>query len=484
MHAFRLNFPALTRLPRLLIAAGLIAMQWPAAAQQPAPALDASIAYTVQRGDKLITLTRSLLNQPSDWAEVAKINALRDADVISPGQVLRIPLRLLKTQAAPAKLLVANGDVRVGGQPATVGAALPEGAQLQTGPGSLAVMQLGDGSKVSLLPDSLATVVKAKNYLGRDSGASISTTWFSGVIRLTQGALDTVATKLTQRAHPLQIETATSVVGVRGTEFRVAYAEPGSKNVRTEVLEGKVRADNPAQAVGADLPGGYGAVVRPLEKKIEAKELLKAPQGMGETTAIARQEAGAAQWLLPTTAGAALYRVQVAKDAAFEQVLGEFKTKETALDLRSIDNGDWFVRIRGIDADGLEGYDSMGKLALRSAPPAVVKAEPRWVTQLGIGVTAVVRGKDTVLRFDRSGAQSPAAIDGVIALDPAMAQIVTRRTMASDEWSLGALEPGKRYYLQFQETGGVYKSKIFVMEVPGNWGTTVNDVASALTPLP
>ncbi len=64
---------------------------------------------------------------------------------------------------------------------------------------------------------------------------------------------------------------------MRGTEFRVAYDDPAARNARTEVLEGQVRADNPAHKSGADLPKGTGAVINPAQREVRVVQLLPAP---------------------------------------------------------------------------------------------------------------------------------------------------------------------------------------------------------------
>ncbi len=82
-------------------------------------------------------------------------------------------------------------------------------------------------------------------------------------MRLSQGAVETLASKLGLRAIPLQIQTPTTVIGVRGTRFRIAQ-ETATANARAEVMEGVVRADNTVQQSGTaqfDLgtlqPGNY-----------------------------------------------------------------------------------------------------------------------------------------------------------------------------------------------------------------------------------
>ena len=233
--------PTAAALLTLFTAAAMAQAPLPA----PAPAPEPSLPYTVKPSDKLIRLSRDLLVTPGAWGEVARFNQMKDPNFIKPGQRLNIPLRLLKFQPAQARVVSVAGDVRLGGAAATVGMAVPEGTRLQTGANSSAVVELGDGTQVKLLPQTLADVVSNRDYAMRDASASGSTTWFSGLIRLTQGALDALATRVERRATPLQIETPTSLVGVRGTQFREAVLVGAvMKGDRVLKPSGDVRIDD------------------------------------------------------------------------------------------------------------------------------------------------------------------------------------------------------------------------------------------------
>jgi ferric-dicitrate binding protein FerR (iron transport regulator) len=207
---------------------------------------------------------RALLHRPDRRALPGNRDAVCKA--FRPKNAIRAP-RLLKYQPAQARVVSVAGDVRLGGARLPSAWPCPKAAACQTGANSSAVVELGDGTQVKLLPQTLADVVNNRDYAMRDASASGSTTWFSGLIRLTQGALETLAARVERRATPLQIETPTSLVGVRGTQFRVAYEDPATRNARTEVVEGLVRADNPAQQSGADLPGGTGALINPARAR-------------------------------------------------------------------------------------------------------------------------------------------------------------------------------------------------------------------------
>ena len=444
----------------------------PVSAGQPA---EASLVYTVKPSDKLIRMSSEVLLNPQGWNEIAKYNGLKNPDVIFPGQKLNIPLRFLKFQPAGGKVISAEGDVRLGDTPMQVGAAVGDGSKFRTGPNSSAVIELADGSRVKLLPNSLAEVVASRNYAMRDASQSGSTNWFSGLLRLSAGALEALASKTAQRATPLQIQTPTSLVGVRGTEFRVAFDDPAGKNSRTEVIEGLVRADNTGQQSGVDLPKGMGAVVNPAEKEVLAVKLLPAPD-MTAVSADVFKPLGL--WPLPVVPGASAYRVQVASDQGFDKIVRDLKVSGDRVELASLPKGNWFARVRGIDSKGLEGFDSVKLIAVKDG---------QW--RISYSSLSIADGKTVLTWTGVTPDGQPldaSAYSVVVARDPALTQTVTSAESNSPRLVLGALTPGV-YFLRLRSkpmpgiaTSSATDSEVYRFELSPNWGQSVFDQTSAL----
>ena len=439
------------------------------AAPAQTPAKEPSLPYVVRPSDNLSKFGREMLTSPRAWNDVAKFNQLKNPDVIFPGQQLNIPLRFLKSKAASGKVISAEGDVTLGGSAMQPGAALADGAKIKTGVNSSAVIELGDGSRVKILPSSLAEVVTNRDYAIRDSSKSGSTNWFSGLMRLSEGALEALASKTAKRAKEFQIETPTSLVGVRGTEFRVAFDDPLGKAARTEVIEGLVRADNPAQASGADLPKGTGAVVNPAEKEVKVVLLLPAPDLAGIPSEVLKPQGS---WPMPTLAGAKAYLVQVASDEQFDKIVRNLKVDTGAVDLGSLPNGNWFARVRGIDGVGLEGFNSVKLIAVKDG---------EW--RVTYSSMSVVDGK-TVLSWSGQQAGGQAMVDSnysaILASDAALTQsmLTIQGNDGKPSLVLGDLKPGV-YYIRLQNTAGL-RSQTLRFELSGNWAQTVFDKTSAL----
>jgi hypothetical protein len=444
------------------------------------------VSYTVQPNDSLQGLARTLLQQPSQWGQVAKLNGLKNPNLIQPGQVIDIPKSLLNLNSQPriamsGKVLSVEGDVKLGGQAVQAGAAVPEGASLQTGPNSSAVVELGDGSRVQLMPKTLAEVTAQHGYALRDPSGSASTTWFSGAIRLVEGVLDTLAEKKAKRATPLEVTTPTSVVGVRGTQFRVAYEDPASGTARTEVIEGNVRNDITAQKVSANVGGGFGAAMKPTDREVKVVALLPALPAEQLPSQVVRNTSSNAAWTVGSLKGAAGYRAQFATDEKFAQIRGDFKSASTAVDVTALANGSYYARVRGIDPSGIEGFDAIKLVQISAAPVAVT-----WPREIYLGASASYRLDGLLLKiYDRSTIK-PEQLTVQVARDAAFTQGLQSTPVSPNATALLPNVPtGQRSYVRFTSSapGQQGVSATFVMDVPANWGSTVLGLTQALQPV-
>lgn len=446
----------------------LLALAWALmahAAQAQAPA-EAAVTYTVQPRDNLIGIAGKVLASPESWPEVARLNGMQRPNSITVGQKIQIPLRLMKWVPSQASLTSATGDVKINGLPATAGATVSEGDRLEAGASSSALISLQDGSRIQVMPGSLAELVNHRQYGLKDGDRTIN--WFSGLLRLTKGAVEALVTPGVERAAPLRVITPTSVVGVRGTHFRVAI----DAQDRSEVMEGLVVAENTTQAVQAELPAGNGAVIRPEVKNIEVRPLLAAP----DLSAAPAQAHERQPWAWPASAGAEAWRVQLAADAGFNQIFFERKVAAPSLDVSAIPRGQWHARVRGIDSVGLEGFDARRTIEIVAAPA------PTWTLSRS---TLSFRGGTTRLSWApaepalQTGVQWRAQVlkaDGVAVSAPL--------TFAPGPFTELHIAPGTySVRIDGQDAQGTpFLPQRFQLQVPDGWGSQVRDVIDPLQP--
>jgi len=354
-------------LPRVL---PLIALLATAAVHAAEPSVD----FVVVRSDTLIGLSNTVLVSPKAWREVARLNRLPDPNRILPGQVLKIPARLLRATPVDAKLVSTAGDVRIGDAVAAEGAVVSEGQSVQTGPSSSAVIALADGSRLRLPPSSLAQVVASREVGGRGANvadANAPSGWFAGTLRVLRGSVEVFATKVL-RAKPLEVVTPTAVVGVRGTNYRVALDDTANDRTRSEVIEGSVRFDA-TQGAGTDVAAGFGAVA---DASRSATQLVKLPAAPDLSTLPTRFERPLVRFAVPGET--APLRVQVASDSAFDKIVSDQRVEAGAeVRIAGLDDAPWHLRARRVDASGIEGLDTDRAFVLKARPEPPVYRAPR-----------------------------------------------------------------------------------------------------------
>jgi len=342
------------------------------------------VDFHVLRADTLIGLSKSILNSPDAWHEVARINKLPDANRIAPGQILRIPARLLRADAVGATVVSVTGDVQANGIPAQAGATLSEGQSLQTGSGGSAVVLLADGSRVQIAPSSLAEVAASRKFGARlpaaatasaedVAAAGTSDGLFAGTMRLLRGSVEVFATKVL-RAKPLEVVTPTAVVGVRGTHYRVGFDEAVSDRTHAELLEGAVRFDIVGAGSGADLTPGFGASTTAAGAAPFAVAKLLDPPDLSNLPQLFERPIVRFTMSDETTP----VRVQVASDSAFERMVSDqVAAPGGEIRISGLDDSEWFIRARRIDAQGIEGKDSRRTFALKARPEPPAMHAPR-----------------------------------------------------------------------------------------------------------
>jgi hypothetical protein len=330
----------------------------PAAA---APADDAEHVHLTAPGDTLIGLGRRYLVDPSQWPQLARLNQVRDPRRLPIGRGLRIPLRLMRTEPVPAEVLAASGAVRSGNAAVGVGQALPEGSDLATGADGHVTVRLVDGTLLRLRAGGRLRIDESRRVPAADAVRS--------GVRLDQGRVEVQAKPARGGQPGFRIHTPQGVLAVRGTEFRVAA---DAAQTLGEVLEGAVAVagrGDAEQRVGA----GQGTVVDASGRVAAPRALLPAPDVTGLP---ALHERPLVRLALPPLPGAAGYRVQVARDDRFDALLADLRSATPELRLAGLEDGRYPMRLRAVDADGLEGRDAVATLALKARPEPPLPQAP------------------------------------------------------------------------------------------------------------
>ncbi len=315
--------------------------------------------YKTKQGDTLIGLGGRLLKQPEDWVQIQKLNKVKEPTRIPVGTGLLIPISMLRMGDAPFEVIAVEGVATFAGQPLKAGMSLPAGSTIETSENGFVTIRLAEGTEVQL--QSGTKVQVATSQRGSDVGV------FDMLVKLVFGRVETkAATK--QIGDRLEISTPTATMGVRGTVFRVATL---GEAATSEVLEGLVSAQSLTEQEQVAVKGGFGTKVEPGKAPSQPIKLLDAPSVDGLSQL---HERTVVRFNVKPVVGAIQYRAQVATDRAFKQIIAEGIFKTTEVKFSNLSDGEYYLKLRAIDASGLEGNDAVHtfKLKARPEPPLAI----------------------------------------------------------------------------------------------------------------
>lgn len=356
---------------RLAFAAGLLfatpLLQAQAPGSLPAPAAD--IEYAAKSGDTMIGIARRYLIdgqkhevQRALWEH----NKLKDKDRISPGHIVRIPENWVKNEAGRMELVQVEGEVQSRGQPLKPGARIAAGDDLQTGKDGYATIKLADGSTLALQPGSTLQVDSVRKSPLTPSSDALFT--------LKNGRVEAAVQKRSASGARFEVRTPIAVAAVRGTKFRVAASEE-KRTATSEVIEGTVAVNDTGNLGSVAVQEGFGTRVLEGQPPSPPRALLPAP----------RLWTGMRLWMrrpvrlnFTRLQGAVGYRLVVARKADFNDVITETLLGTNVIELPELENGPYFLKVRGIDELGLEGRDTLADitLSLPDTPPPTQAPAP------------------------------------------------------------------------------------------------------------
>lgn len=311
------------------------------AQSQPLGARGDDFLYQVVPHDTLEQLARRYTLQPANWPALQTLNQVDDPYRLPIGKVLRIPMRLIPKQAAQARVTYVSGAVSNQGKPLRQGDTLHAGQTLTSGPGGSATLALEDGSLITLAPGSELHLATLRTF----QGSGLSDT----ILTLPKGDLESSVAPRKTGVGRFEVRTPATVTGVRGTRLRV-HADPAGS--RHEVVTGQAAIQDAAHAEQT-LPDGQGAAYDRAGTLLAQEPLLPAPRLPAPTAAAAHQPLGFAP--VPK---AQAYRIQIALDAEGSQVESSTRSTQPVIHLEARGPGRRYVRVRAIDALGIEGEDA------------------------------------------------------------------------------------------------------------------------------
>jgi len=307
--------------------------------------------YTFRPGDSIWKLAKTHTTSVKNWLEIQKINHIAQSSdrQIQPGTRIKIPVRMLKVQPAPAVVTSTSAGVMLI-HPDNTRTTLATYNKLVSGDTIITLdkqfvgLRFADGSTLNILPNSSVSMDRLSQHA--------QTGMLDTQVRVQNGSIDTRVNKQ-QPGNRYEIITPSAVTAVRGTQFRVSSDKKAI--TRTEVTHGivAVSAEDSQQKVNS----GYGVIAekgKPVSKPVK---LLEPPT-------LAFSPAQTLNWQALNNAHA--YRYQIANDGDFEQIIKAAQTSSLSVNLATMAEGNYFVRLRGIDNNGLEGLNAQLAITIKA----------------------------------------------------------------------------------------------------------------------
>jgi hypothetical protein len=322
------------------------------------------LTYRTTAGDTLIGIGREFLQRPGNWVALQRLNGVANPYSMPIGAALKIPFALLRREPATARVSMVTGRALAGDKVLAAGGSLDSGEVVTTGDEGYATLVLADGSTLTLQPRTRLRLDSLQQIRG--TNASINR------ISLDRGRVEaeTVPQRSPAAQHHLRMPAV--VLSVRGTRYRAAVKDVAGRSL-AEVTQGKV-AIGMSAARGRLLHQGFGVAAAPGKALPAPTALLPAPN-LADVAEL--QQRLTLRFRFAPLAAATAYRVQVAVDQNFHEVLGERVVAAPEAKLPAPDDGDYWLRVRGIDQHGLEGLDGLMQFRIRARPEPPFPSQPR-----------------------------------------------------------------------------------------------------------
>lgn len=308
----------------------------------------------VEEGETLRSIARREFGKSGLSAMLANFNSMNEADPVSAGQIIRIPL-FTPVERQFATVIFAKGTVSKSDEPLERDDKVYLNELVKTGRDGFASLQFASGSVINLQPLTHAKLEKL-NCLETDDSCLI-------MLHSAQGEVSSDVQRRDGQPTEFTINTPYASAAVRGTLFELNAV---STDILLGVTEGEVVLES-----GTDnslpLEQGFGTVVGENTPPIDPVALLPAPVYRYIPTRAAEGDT-VSWWALSDVDQ---YLVNISSDPNGQQVVANYNETQSILSIDDIDAGEYFFNVRGIDSYGLKGIKSPTKLIVAAIDESV-----------------------------------------------------------------------------------------------------------------
>ncbi|WP_198972136.1 FecR domain-containing protein [Xylophilus sp. ASV27] len=407
------------------VAAAALALALQAAAQTAS----ADVLHTVAPGDTLSSLAQRYLDDAQQWKALAQANGSPQPRRLPVGAVLRIPGDLLRAVGGSARVLHLSGTVTQidpdgRERPLLPDEVVAQGQRVRTAHNGFVTLALADGSQLRVAGDSELLLDRLRPELVRRRAQTL--------LDLRSGRVELRVAPQVPAGSRFEVRTPLMAAGVRGTRFGVSVTAGGGAS--GDVEEGLVQMqarDDPQGRAPVVVQPGQGTAMAAGDRAPGAPSLLLPGPDLAGVPAL--HERPVLDIAFPAVPGAVAYRGYVARDAALERIEANALSTAPRLRFEDLDDGDYEVAVRAIDARGIEGAAAQHTVRLKARPLPPATLQPAQNQE--------IPGAAVLLQWaERPGATGYAL---QVARDAQFRQLVSDQpALATSEFTLPALPSG------------------------------------------
>ena len=258
-------------------------------------------------------------------AGVATINARQARFVNLDGKVQVKKVNSVEWQSADYQLTLDKGDL------------------IQTGPEGVARMAFADGTTYTVKGDTLVTV--EENIVEQDHASQVGVHITSGQVDLATGAWEVPGSKA-------EVSFEHAVASLRANSRAAVSSDPTTQEQQITISSGSAELDRGGEHVDIGqsqrIPFQTGGQMTKTD--VLAPPQLDQPLNLQAiTVADPKHDPVHFSWKPVTTAKS--YEFQASTNAMFSKVVMDKKTNSEGVDIVGLDPGDYFWRVRAIDAE-------------------------------------------------------------------------------------------------------------------------------------
>lgn len=245
-------------------------------------------------------------------------------------------------------------------EPVKKGSQFYAGERITTKPNSSLTLRFADQSTAIISAQSEVLFEEIQG--SATSGAS--------ALKLTKGQLESRVAKQKGFGAKYEVRTPAMQLAVRGTVFETSF-DPEAKTSRAVVLEGVVEASQGQQSV--ELNQGFGLVVHRSQASLSPSSILSAPT-INPVEPVQKQFPLIFGWNVLSRVSQ--YQLQLFAGKNADQLVLDKWYRGNIASINGLSNGDYLLRVRGVDKNGLGGFYGETRFTLDVPPIPMMTLDP------------------------------------------------------------------------------------------------------------